>query len=203
MLDKITIIKENEFITSEWSGGKTTQMFIYPKNSNYKSLDFKCRISSATVELEESEFTKLKNVNRFITPLNKRLKLTHDSQEYIELEPYEIYEFDGETSTYSIGKVVDFNLMLANGAKGYLINECIKGESIIKVLPIDVNFQEGFEVFYSHEASITFFIDDNEIVLEPKELLVININNREIELDTKIKTNICCNILRARVMINN
>ncbi|MDR7856620.1 HutD family protein [Tissierella sp.] len=195
------IIKEDEFITSEWSGGKTTEMFIYPKDSNYKSMDFKCRISSATVELEESEFTKLKEVNRFITPLNKELRLTHDLQKYIELKPYEIYEFDGEMSTYSIGKVIDFNLMLANGAKGYLINERVKEESIIKILPTNVNYQEEFEIFYSHEMSISFIADDKEIILNPNELLVISISNKDIELDIKIKSKTPCNLLRTRIMI--
>ncbi len=28
------LIKENDYITTEWSGGKTTQLFIYPEDSN-------------------------------------------------------------------------------------------------------------------------------------------------------------------------
>lgn len=201
MLEQIKIIKKDEFITSKWSGGKTTEMFIYPKGSNYESLDFKCRISSATVELEESQFTKLKKVNRFITTLNKELKLTHDSQNYIELKPYEIYEFDGEISTSSIGKVVDFNLMLANGAKGYLINESIEEEAIIEILPIDMNYKEEFEIFYSHELGVTFIIDSNEVILMPRELLIININDKDRISYFKIKSGKPCNILRARVKI--
>lgn len=200
MLDQI-ITKKDEFITSDWSGGKTTEMFIYPRGSNYKSLDFKCRISSATVELEESDFTRLKNVNRFITTLDNKIKLTHDYQNYIELKPYEIYEFDGGITTYSIGKVVDFNLMLANGAKGYLINESIDEESIIEVLPIDGSYEKEFEVFYSHEQSVTFIIDNNETILMPRELLILNINNKDRISYFKIKSGKPCNILRARVKI--
>ena len=32
------LIKEDDYITTEWSGGKTTQIFIYPEGSNYKEL---------------------------------------------------------------------------------------------------------------------------------------------------------------------
>ena len=79
------IIKTDEYITSQWSGGKTTELFIYPKDSKYKELDFKFRISSAAVELEQSEFTILEKVYRFITPLDNSLKLTHDGKDYIQL----------------------------------------------------------------------------------------------------------------------
>lgn len=200
-VDDIYLIKEDEFIRSSWEGGKTTQMFIYPRGSDYKSLNFKCRISSASVELEKTQFTKLKGVNRFITPLNKDLKLSHDLKEYIELKPYQIYEFDGEMNTYSIGKAVDFNLMLNGGAKGYLINELIKKESMIKIYPIDENSQDEFEIFYSNEMKLTFIIENNTIILNPKELLIVNTNNIDRELDVKINSKKPCNTLRARVRI--
>ena len=122
------LIKENEYITTEWSGGKTTELFIYPENTRYKDFNFKFRISSATVELEKSEFTKLPHIYRFITPLDNDLKLTHDHIDYINLKPYEIYEFQGDNHTSSFGKARDFNLMLRDGAKGQLQSICINRE---------------------------------------------------------------------------
>ena len=91
--------------------------------------------------------------------------------------------------------------MLANGAKGYLINESIEEEAIIEVLPIDGNHQEEFEIFYSHELSVTFIIDSNEVILMPNELLIIKINNKDRISYFKIKSGKPCNILRARVKI--
>lgn len=202
MINYIKVIKEDEFITSEWMGGKTTQMFIYPNNSNYKTLDFKWRISSAIVELEESEFTKLEGVNRFITPLNRELTLTHDFSNYIKLNPYDIYEFDGRIGTHSSsGKVVDFNLMMSNGARGNLIKEDIEGETIIKILHSHNKYLELFEAFYSYEARLTITINKEEILLNPNELLIINMDDNEIEVDMKIKSEYPTSILRATISI--
>ena len=114
------ILHPSNFITSAWSGGKTTQMIIYPTSSSYKNLDFKFRISSATVETDQSVFTILPDIHRFITPLNGLLSLKHDEMNEILLNPFDIYEFPGDIETISHGKVQDFNLMLAKGVKGSL-----------------------------------------------------------------------------------
>lgn len=201
MINYIKIIKEDEFITSEWMGGKTTQMFIYPNNSNYKTLDFKWRISFATVELEESEFTKLEGVNRFITPLNKELTLTHDFSNYIKLNPYDIYEFDGRIGTYSRGKVVDFNLMISNGARGNLVKEYIEEETIIEIALSHNEYLESFEVFYSYESRLTITLNKEEIILNSNELLLINMDDKEVEVDIKIKAEYPCSVLRATITI--
>ena len=70
----VKIIHDSDYKTSNWSGGTTTELAIYPLDSNYKNLDFKWRLSSAKVELEESTFTYLPNTNRFILSLDNPLK---------------------------------------------------------------------------------------------------------------------------------
>lgn len=57
-------IKASDLITNNWSGGTTTQLAIYPKDAEYKKRNFLFRISTATVETKESEFTKLPGVSR-------------------------------------------------------------------------------------------------------------------------------------------
>ena len=45
-----------DFVTTTWSGGKTTQLAIAPDGASYAERAFLWRISSATVELEAYGF---------------------------------------------------------------------------------------------------------------------------------------------------
>ena len=102
-----------EYTTSTWSGGTTTQLLIWPENGDYGRREFQVRISSATVELEESDFTPLYGVERYITPLSGGFTLTHPGKMPISMAPLETpYRFSGEESTHCVGKATDFNLML-------------------------------------------------------------------------------------------
>ena len=56
---EITAISRKDATTSNWSGGSTTEFYIYPPQSSYSQRDFAIRISSATVDVESSEFTLL------------------------------------------------------------------------------------------------------------------------------------------------
>ncbi|MDO7205115.1 HutD family protein [Paraclostridium bifermentans] len=79
MTCKIKIVKEQGQKINKWSGGITNQLYIYPENSSYENRNFKWRISSATVEAEESEFTKLPNIQRKIMVLDGGLLLRHQN----------------------------------------------------------------------------------------------------------------------------
>lgn len=196
MANTIKLIKNEDFIVTEWSGGKTTQIYIYPEDASYKSINFKFRISSATVELEKSEFTKLEGVYRFITPLDKNLKLAHNNEDYMELKPFQIYEFDGGLNTTSYGTAKDFNLMLANGTKGslsciyideeYVLNEILSKNQFTIILSVnDVNIE-------TH---------DNTYSLKAMEALIIN-SSDDTPVIIKIVPTKPSNILVARVYID-
>ena len=118
MSNQILVKKAEDFVTSKWSGGSTTELYIYPPQSVYREGNFKCRISSATVEVEKSEFTSLPGVKRYLSIFSGELKMIHGEKEEVILEPFEVDCFDGGVPTVSYGKVVDFNLMLKNGADG-------------------------------------------------------------------------------------
>ena len=192
---KISILEEKDFITSDWSGGKTTQMYIYPEDSLYKNLDFKWRISSATVDLEESDFTQLNGVHRFITTLENDLKLTHDYKNFIELKPFEIYEFEGDINTHSYGKVKDFNLMLANGATGDLVSLYVDNEISLKVESFS---QRRFEMFYSYNESLLINIDSKDFELNPREILLIELDDNSV-IYLNLKTTKPAIILHAKL----
>ncbi|MDO5562135.1 MAG: HutD family protein [Synergistaceae bacterium] len=104
-----------DYTVSNWSGGTTTQIAISPEKALYADRDFLWRLSSATVQLEESDFTALPDYDRLISTLRGNMILTHDSGRPITLKPYQTHAFDGGVHTHSVGKCTDFNLMLRKG----------------------------------------------------------------------------------------
>ena len=117
-LVRIFHLTEQDYKVGLWSGGSTTELFIWPEGADYARREFALRVSSARVELEESDFTPLMGVTRYITPLSGGFILTHPGCDPVIMEPLaEPYRFSGEISTHCVGKATDFNLML-KGAEG-------------------------------------------------------------------------------------
>lgn len=189
----IKILKEEDFKISTWSGGKTTELFIYPENAEYSKKNFKFRISSATVELDTSNFTKLDEVYRFISPLDGNLKLTHNGDEFIDLDPFKVYEFEGNIDTTSFGKVKDFNLMVANGARGQLKSFFIDEKKEIIIL---ANY--GFNILYSFDCLFRLSIDEEEFMLNPNEILVMKSDTVK---NIKVQSNNSSNILLSSIVV--
>ena len=109
-------LTESDYRISDWSGGKTVQIAIAPEDAQYADRAFLWRLSSATVDLDESDFTPLPDYMRLIAPLRGGMRLTHNGGMSVELAPYEIHRFDGADATHSWGRCTDFNLMLRKGA---------------------------------------------------------------------------------------
>lgn len=112
---KVQLLHKEDYKTTRWSGGMTTELSITPEDKIYGERDFMWRLSSATVEVEESEFTSLPDYNRIIMTLKGGIRLAHNKGEWIELPEFVPHCFDGGDETVSIGKVIDFNLMLRKG----------------------------------------------------------------------------------------
>ena len=111
----VTHLTPEDYATSRWSGGTTTELLIRPRGAVYGQRDFLCRISSATVELEESTFTSLPDYDRLIATLEGTITLVHDDGAPLVLAPYQVHAFDGGSKTVSLGRCRDFNLMLRKG----------------------------------------------------------------------------------------
>ena len=110
-----TLLTPDDYITTQWSGGSTTQLLIAPRNAVYADRDFLWRISSATVELDESDFTALPDYRRFISTVEGDMTLSHNGGEELTLRPGDVHAFDGGDATHSAGRCTDFNLMLRKG----------------------------------------------------------------------------------------
>src|ERR1043165_8830857 len=123
----ITIHSPDSRTTIHWASGTSTEMFIYPSDGSFADRRFLFRISTATVEAEESTFTFFEGITRHLMILKGNLELIHEGRFTKHLKPYDQDVFSGEWSTRSKGKVTDFNLMLKNGATGSLSHDNLAG----------------------------------------------------------------------------
>lgn len=152
----IRVIKKETYKVSDWSGGKTREIFIWPQNGDYASRKFEIRISSATIETPESDFTYLENVKRYLTILKGKVELTINDGEVMELKPYKILEFSGEDKVHSKGSCTDFNLMLKN-TNGRM---CLLSPK--HVMSVD---EDEMLLVYANEDCYLIFANGNEVEL--------------------------------------
>ncbi|MDF3028834.1 MAG: HutD-family protein [Fluviicola sp.] len=108
------IVTEADFLVSNWSGGKTTQLFIFPEGTTLSGRDFDWRISSAVIETEESDFTSFEGYERILIPLEGKLEMEHQTPNGIiqqNVNQFELARFSGSWPTKGKGKLTDFNLI--------------------------------------------------------------------------------------------
>lgn len=114
----VKFIAAAEMPVSLWSGGKTTEICIFPNGAVYAERSFLFRISTAAVELCESDFTPLPDYNRLIASISGTMRLSHEKNgaETVVSPRSTVYAFDGGIPTHCLGKARDLNLMLRKGA---------------------------------------------------------------------------------------
>ena len=120
----VRIIAASDMPVSLWRGGRTTEIYIEPEGALYAERNFLFRISTAEVELEESDFTSLPDYNRLIASVSGTMRLSHgaNGSEKLVLPRSTVYAFDGGIQTHCIGKARDLNLMLRkSAAEGELV----------------------------------------------------------------------------------
>lgn len=115
MTTTYTIIRKEELTVSQWSGGTTTQLAIYPPEASYAERTFLWRVSTARVDARESLFTSLPGVRRILMVLDGEMELTHEGHHTKRLAAFEQDAFEGGWTTRSYGRVTDFNLMFTEG----------------------------------------------------------------------------------------
>lgn len=165
------IIRKKEQKTTSWSGGTTTELAIYPEGASYSSRNFAWRLSSAVVELEESDFTSLPGIWRLIMVIEGEMQLEHEGYHSICLKPYGQDSFSGGWATKSRGKARDFNLMLADGWSGKLEAFCIGGEEYNEF----ENRKNSTYAFYCTEGSIDIkFGEEERFSLDKGDMLLVS-----------------------------
>ncbi len=178
----------SEYVVSEWSGGKTTQLAIAPEGAVYAERAFLWRLSSATVELESSDFTPLPDYTRLISVLRGTMRLRHDGGPEIVLGPYEVHSFDGGAATHSEGRCTDFNLMLRKGRCCGSV-QALGSDGAGKILLAPAvesprNYLSRTAAVYCGQGEVKARIGDQSAELKQGEtLLVEDIENRPLNLE--------------------
>ena len=196
-MSHIKVIKKEKLSISKWSGGTTTQLYIYPENELYENRNFKFRISSAKVDLEESTFTKLPNIKRKIMILYGKLKLVHENHHEITLEKFDQDTFYGDWNTKSYGKVTDFNLMLNKNTDGIIEHINLENERTVDHDNND-KYENWAEVFYIVKGKINISIDDECELLETGDVAIIK-NSDKLNINLKNSDIFNSHIIRTKV----
>jgi len=113
---KWTLLTQEQYITTRWQGGVTTQLAIAPEGAAYAGRAFLWRLSCAQVELDHADFTPLPGYNRLMSVLKGSLEIKVGEGERYFLPPCQVCAFDGGTPVKSWGRCTDFNLMMRKGA---------------------------------------------------------------------------------------
>ncbi len=173
------IIKEEcDYKVSSWSGGITKELYIYPQSSSYVARDFSIRISSATIELEESIFTSLPDYNRVLMILDGSLELNHQDHYTKILEKYHCDYFDGAWTSSSKGKVVDFNLMTSKNLQGQL-----KYQKVIKTSKYVLDNMENTIIKAVYLISGKMTLTTTDELINPGSLLILQDERNNTNLE--------------------
>jgi len=173
------IIRKESLTTSRWSGGTTTQLYISPSTAIYAERKFNWRISSAVVEIEESDFTPLPGYQRIIMILEGDLDLKHLNQHEVQLKVYQQDTFCGDWQTKSIGLVTDFNLILNKECQGSLqaiVLPAGAGEIINtgNTFPVKCGLEQLTDAFYVADGNAEIVLEGSQIYqLSKGDLMLI------------------------------
>jgi environmental stress-induced protein Ves len=178
---KLTLIDQISLKSSSWSGGTTTELFIFPQSANYQKRDFLFRLSTATVEVEESTFTSLPGISRKLMILSGSIVINHKGHYSKQLNKFDIDEFDGNWETSSVGKCTDFNLMTKGSTKGVLQALSVEKDQFALH---EVNEQKDWIFIYLFTGNVSIEIANKNVTLNNGDFLAIE-SPEECEINIK------------------
>ena len=180
-MTNITLLKSNDFQVSDWSGGKTKQLYLSPPTGHYGKRDFDYRLSTATVELAESQFSDLSDFHRILMSLDHTLHLYNASrQEETVLAPFTPYFFEGSDSITSRGTCTDFNLIYSDHYQGQMI-AISDGQELSR--------DEAIQFIYALENLTVTGTNLPSLKLETGQLLIVEKETQETELQIMFSSN--------------
>lgn len=170
----IKILKNSDYKTTNWSGGTTTEILIYPDGSALDERNFDFRVSSATCSAEKSLFSDFSDYNRYITSLDNELILFNQGEKK-NIKPFQIFFFDGADETYSQSAVTDFNLIIRKGLTGSLRSESINDATL--------RISDGINIIFFPEGHHIGKANGESFELEPFDALLVT-GDEEIILES-------------------
>ena len=180
-MTNVTLLRVNDFQVSDWSGGKTKQLYLSPPTGHYGKRDFDYRLSTATVELAESQFSDLSGFHRILMSLDHTLHLHNASrQEETVLAPFTPYVFEGSDSITSRGTCTDFNLIYSDHYQGQMI-AISDGQELSQ--------DEAIQFIYALSDLMVTGTDLPSLNLETGQLLIVEKETQETELQIMFSSN--------------
>ena len=177
----ITLLKSNDFQVSDWSGGKTKQLYLSPPTGHYGKRVFDYRLSTATVELAESQFSDLSGFHRILMSLDHTLHLHNASQqEETVLAPFTPYVFEGSDDITSRGTCTDFNLIYSDHYQGQMIAISNRQE---------LSRDDEIQFIYALEDLTVTGTNLPALNLEAEQLLIVEKETQETELHIMFSCN--------------
>ena len=150
-------------IVSTWKGGKTEELCIVPEDASLQERNFDLRISSATIDLERSEFSDFTGYRRYLMKLEGDITLLIDDKTII-IKGDEAFEFMGDEKVISISREPsrDFNVIIKKDKKADISikeNEKLntnKGEYIFSLEKAKINGKDvdKYALYESEEENI-------------------------------------------------
>ncbi len=162
--------QSQDFNTTRWSGGTTTELFIWPMDAQFKLGNFAFRLSTATVEIPESKFSALPDTNRTLMVLDGQITLTHEGHHSKRLGAFETDHFKGEWTTLCEGTCTDFNLMTKGTTKGSLVAIQVGNQ---ETKTINIAKQLAFCFAFTVTGKITIKIEGIDYAVDAGELIYI------------------------------
>lgn len=148
-----TILSNQHFKVSDWSGGTTTELFIFPPDASYQERNFVFRLSTARIEIEKSTFTSLPGVTRKIMILDGEIRINHQNHYAKTLRKFDVDTFEGDWKTTSVGRCTDFNLMTTEKIKVDLTAAVIEENQHLDY-PVEAEWNWVFIYLYSGQINI-------------------------------------------------
>jgi environmental stress-induced protein Ves len=167
---KISILSPQHFITSQWSGGSSTQLYIFPAYATYTEQNFELRLSTAKVEVAKSTFTALPGIYRKLMILEGEINMVHEGQYTKHLKPFDVDSFSGDWKTSSIGTCTDFNVMTKGSKQSQLYYLAKEATSNYKLKPKNTSNKL---FLYATYGTIHIQLINENYILEKGNLLVI------------------------------
>lgn len=161
---KISIQKEKDCKVVNWANGTSTELFVFPADGNFQTRDFTFRISTATVESEETTFSDFSSLTRILMILEGNIKLIHEGRYSKQLVQFDQDTFDGSWPTKSQGKVRDFNVMFKENVAGKVEHFALNSAQ-----------SKSFSLFGTHDF---FFVQNGsfrfkDLEIQKNDMLII------------------------------
>jgi len=178
-----------------WSGGTSTELYIYPRTSIESDRDFDFRISTSNINLEHSTLAKFKGYMRDIMLLEGDMKLSHEGFHTVTLDRFSQDFFKGDWETEAFGQCVDLNLIYKKEYAGGFEPLAFKDKINFNVkkltgfyclghkIKIKVNSSKDIEVlnYILEPKDFIFFRDDKNDTQEEYSIQFEKVGEKSIE----------------------